>query len=55
MLNVLGFFDPLIAPIDEATRQRFVRPEHRDMLIIEPDPSILLDRLGAWEPVIVDK
>jgi uncharacterized protein (TIGR00730 family) len=55
VLNVAGFFDPLIALIDQATKQRFVRREHRDLLVIDFDPSTLLDRLGAWEPVIFDK
>jgi uncharacterized protein (TIGR00730 family) len=31
VLNVAGFFDPLIALIDQATKQRFVRSEHRDL------------------------
>jgi uncharacterized protein (TIGR00730 family) len=55
VLNVAGFFDPLIALIDQATKQRFVRREHRDLLVIDFDPSTLLDRLGAWEPEIFYK
>jgi uncharacterized protein (TIGR00730 family) len=31
VLNVAEFFDPLIALIDQATKQRFVRSEHRDL------------------------
>lgn len=55
VLNVRGFFDPLVGLFELATRERFVRAEHRDMLIIESDPTRILDRLSAWTPVIVDK
>lgn len=55
VLNVMGYFDPLIALVDQATKQRFVRNEHRDLLLIDSDPSTLLDRLGAWVPAIIDK
>ena len=55
VLNVRGFFDPLVTLLEVATLQRFVRTEHRDMVIVESDPSTLLGRLGAWTPVTVDK
>ena len=33
----------------------FLKPEHRDMLVFDPDPGPLLDRLAAWEPPTVTK
>lgn len=47
LLNVNGFFDPLVAFIDQLVRQRFVRAAHRGMLIVERDPDLLLQRLGV--------
>ena len=55
ILNVAGFFDPLLELFELATRQRFLRSEHRDMVLIEPDPASMIDRLGSWTPVTVDK
>jgi len=55
ILDVNGFLEPLRALLDMATEQRFVRVEHRDMVITESDPGTLLDRLGSWEPVAIDK
>jgi uncharacterized protein (TIGR00730 family) len=55
VLNVGGFFDPLVALFDAAVRERFVRTEHRDMVIVEAQASTLLERLGEWTPVVVDK
>lgn len=55
VLNVRGFFSPLVALFATATQQRFVREEHRDMVIVEPDPVTMLDQLGSWAPVTIDK
>jgi uncharacterized protein (TIGR00730 family) len=55
VLNVDGFFDPLQSLLDAAVAERFIRPEHRELLIVEPDPATLLDRLDAWTPVTIDK
>jgi uncharacterized protein (TIGR00730 family) len=55
VLNVNGFFDPLLAFIEHAVRERLIRAEHRDMLIVARDTSEMLDRLLAAEPVVIDK
>ena len=40
----------LIAFLDHSARERFVRQEQRDMLVVESDPARLLDRsgIGGW-------
>ena len=55
VLDVDGFFAPLRALLEEATRQRFLRQEHRELVIMESDPDRMLSRLCAWEPVVIDK
>ena len=55
ILNVSGFFDPLLELFELATRQRFLRPEHRDMIVTDTDVESMIDRLGSWTPVTVDK
>ncbi len=55
ILNVNGFFDPLLELFELATRQRFVLPEHRDMVVVEPEPESMIDRLCSWTPATVDK
>jgi uncharacterized protein (TIGR00730 family) len=54
-LNVNGFFDPLLALLARAAEQRFLIPEHRDLVIVEADPAMMIDRLRSWVPVTVDK
>jgi uncharacterized protein (TIGR00730 family) len=55
VLNVSGYFDPLLAFVERAAEERLVRAEHRDMLIVETDPDAMLDRLAAATPAPVDK
>jgi uncharacterized protein (TIGR00730 family) len=55
ILDVAGFFDPLRTLLDGAVTAGFVRPAHRDMVIIDTDPARLLDQLAAWTPVQVSK
>jgi uncharacterized protein (TIGR00730 family) len=50
LLNVAGFFDPLIAFLDGAVKEGFLRPEHRELILLETDPAKLLDRLQAYAP-----
>ena len=44
LLNVEGYYDPLIKFLDDAVAQDFVKPKHRALLIVESEPTALLDR-----------
>jgi uncharacterized protein (TIGR00730 family) len=55
ILDVAGFFDPLRTLIDGAVSAGFVHSAHRDMIVMDDDPGLLLDRLAAWTPVTVSK
>jgi uncharacterized protein (TIGR00730 family) len=55
LLDVSGYWGPLLALLDHAVEQRFVRPEHRADLLSGPDPAALLDALAAWRPSHDDK
>jgi uncharacterized protein (TIGR00730 family) len=50
LLNVGAYWDPLLALLDHAAREAFVRPECLALLLSADAPSILLDRLAAWSP-----
>lgn len=49
LLNISGFFDPLLAWIDSAIDQGFVRPHHRQLLVIDKDPATLIDKMEAYQ------
>ncbi len=48
VLNVAGFYNPLLAFIDHAVDEHFVRVEHRDMIVVDDDPVRLLQRIMVW-------
>jgi hypothetical protein len=49
LLNVCGFYAPLLALFDHATAEAFIRREHRRIVLVEEEPAVLLDRLAAWD------
>lgn len=46
LLNVEGFYDPLLAQVDRAVADGFIKPENRAIVIADSDPAALLDRLA---------
>jgi uncharacterized protein (TIGR00730 family) len=50
LLNVSAFFDPLLDWLDHMVRERFLRPEHRAMVLTVAEPEELLDVLERWRP-----
>ena len=55
LLNVAGFYDPLLLFFDRAAAAGFVRPEHRAMVLSEADPKRLLAQMQAYRPPTVSK
>jgi uncharacterized protein (TIGR00730 family) len=55
LINLENYFGHLIAFFDHAVRQRFVRPEHRAMVLVENDPERMIDRLAAYRPPTLEK
>lgn len=55
LLNAAGYFDPLLTFLDRSVEEKFVRPVHRQMVIVESDAAGLLDRFAAYEPPLVVK
>jgi uncharacterized protein (TIGR00730 family) len=55
LLNVNGFYDPLVQFIDSLVELKFVKPEHRRMLIVESDVAMLPVRLSGHHTPEVPK
>jgi uncharacterized protein (TIGR00730 family) len=55
ILNVSGYFDYLLSFIDHATSEGFIKPEHRDMLLVSEEPAMLLERFRTYDPARIDK
>jgi uncharacterized protein (TIGR00730 family) len=50
LLNVRGYYDGLVAFLDHAVAEGFLRPEHRATLLVGSDAAGLLRDLASWEP-----
>lgn len=55
LLNVGGFYDPLLAMVDHAVREEFVRPAHRELILDDADAERLLERMAVFAPPAVEK
>jgi uncharacterized protein (TIGR00730 family) len=55
LLNVNGYYDPLLAMADRAVTEGFLRDVHRALLLADDDPARLLDRLTTYVVPSIDK
>ena len=50
LLNVAGYYDPLLAVFDRMVDRAFLKEEHRGLVLVEEDPSALLECFDNYEP-----
>lgn len=50
VLDLAGYYEPLVAFFDHATSEGFLRERTRSMLLVDSDPAGLLEQLRAYEP-----
>ena len=55
LLNVNGFYDPLLAMFDRAVDDGFLRPQNRAMALADTDIESLLAQMAAYRPEPVSK
>jgi uncharacterized protein (TIGR00730 family) len=55
LLNVGGFYNPLLQLLDHMCNEQFLTPAHRSMLTVERKPESLLDRLATIKHVPIPK
>ncbi len=48
LINESGFYDPLLAFLEQAEHEGFLKAKHRAMLLVEDSPASLLARMRAW-------
>lgn len=55
LLNVAGYFDELDGFLDRAVSEKFLKPAHRALLLIDTDIERLLRRFGKHRPPRIKK
>jgi len=55
ILNAGGYYDKLLAFLDHAVSEAFVRRENAQMYVVGVSPGELIDRMAEWDPPTVTK
>jgi len=55
LLNTGGFFDPLLVFLDRMESKGFLKPENRNMLLVDDSSTGLLVKMQAYRPQFVPK
>jgi uncharacterized protein (TIGR00730 family) len=55
LVDVAGYYRPLREFADHMVTEGFLRPQHRDMMFVDPDPAVLLDAFARYEPPVIPK
>jgi uncharacterized protein (TIGR00730 family) len=55
LLDTDHYFGDLIRFLDRSVTDRFVRPEHRALILVDEDPERLLERFAAHRPPQLQK
>jgi len=50
LLDVVGFYRSFLEFLDHATREGFIRSQHRELVMVEEDAEKLLRRLATFQP-----
>ena len=55
LINVQGYFDPLLSFLDNAVARGFMKQEHREMLLVADEPLGLLNQMASYTAPVVEK
>ncbi len=55
VLNVAGYYTPLLTFLDHMVDNGFLRAEHRRQLVVDEEPASLLDRMRTYVPLVTRK
>lgn len=55
LINIRGYFDSLLSFINHTVSEGFLQPAHRQLILIENEPSLLIGKLLNYKPELVDK
>ena len=50
LLNIAGFYAPLIQFLDHTAGEGFIRPQHRELVIVETEVEKILSRMKDFRP-----
>jgi uncharacterized protein (TIGR00730 family) len=55
LLNIDGYYDPLITMFNHAVEEQFVHSRHQSLVLIDAQIDALLNKLASFEPITFQK
>jgi uncharacterized protein (TIGR00730 family) len=55
LLNVDGYYDHLLGLFDHAVAEGFVKPQSRELVLVDADAERLVQRLNQWQAPVMDR
>ncbi|MBA76328.1 MAG: TIGR00730 family Rossman fold protein [Tistrella sp.] len=55
LLDVDGFYQPLLGFLHHVAQRGFMKPQHLDILLVDTDPARLIERFAAYRPKVEHK
>ena len=55
ILNVNGFYDKMLGYLDHAVAEKFIRLQHREMIVVDADIESMFEKFSQYEPPIGQK
>lgn len=49
LLNVAGYYDPLLQMVDHFLAEGFIRERHKQLMVVDEKPASLLDQLASHQ------
>ena len=50
LLNIAGFYNHLMAFLDHTAQEGFIRPQHRELVLVENSVEKILERMRNFQP-----
>ena len=50
LLNIAGYYNHLMAFLDQAQGEGFIRPQHRELVLVESSAEKILERMKNFKP-----
>jgi hypothetical protein len=55
LFNVNNYYDDYIKQLDHSVKEKLLRPEHHDMLLIDDDENVLLEKIKNYSKIEIGK
>lgn len=55
LLNVENYYEPLLGMLDNMVKFGFLKPQNRELCLVEATPEMLLEKMKAFEYQAIDK